>query len=226
MFDKEMVSKVIEGIVWLNNAMGVWAWIFPILFAMAVLWQLVRCYRHPSPANSRLLMAIYGVIYLYSGAAIFVGIDYMGNMAYVGAVALWSVGVIVLLDAVFGWTHVRLPENRPLRYLSLFLILGGIFLYPLLEVATGFVYPRMVLFGAECPTTISLIGLLIGSIPRVNRPLLILVSLNAIFTGTSFAINGAVFDFFYAAAGVLGVLVMIVYFQEIFLTPKGKTDSD
>ena len=80
----------------------------------------------------------------------------------------------------------------------------------------------MVFFGAECPTTISLIGLFIGSIPKVNKPLFILISLNAIITGGSVAMSGATFDYLYAVSGILGLLMMIIYFRDIFIVKHKK----
>jgi hypothetical protein len=220
MFDKESVKNILDGIVWLNGKMGVWAFIIPAVFAIAVLSQLYRCYRNPSKKNSRYLMAIFAVIYLFSGYSIFIGREFMGNDALIGAVALWLVSLLLISDVIFNWTYIRFPENKVLRFISLFLILGGIFLYPPVEIAAGFTFPRMVFFGAECPTTISLIGVFIGSIPKVNKPLFLLLSLNAIFTGTSVALSGAVFDYFYAFAGVTGLLMIVIHFKSIFVNAE------
>jgi len=222
MFDKESVKNILDGIVWLNGKMGVWAFIIPAVFAIAVLSQLYRCYRNPSKMNSRYLMAIFAVIYLFSGYSIFIGREFMGNDALIGAVALWLVSLLLISDVIFNWTYIRFPENKVLRFISLFLILGGIFLYPLVEIAAGFTFPRMVFFGAECPTTISLIGVFIGSIPKVNKPLFLLLSLNAIFTGTSVALSGAVFDYFYAFAGVTGLLMISIHFKSIFVNSEAR----
>ena len=135
--------------------------------------------------------------------------------AIIGAVALWSVSVFLILDIIFKWTEIKLSKKMPLKIISLFFIFAGIFLYPLLEITFGFTYPKMVFFGAECPTTISLIGIFIGSIPKVNKPLFILISLNAIFVGFSVALNGATFDYFYGLAGISGILMMTIYFKKI-----------
>jgi len=220
MFDEEATKKILEGIVWINNQMGIWSFIIPVVFAIVVLFQLYRSYKNPSKNNSRYLMAIYAVIYLYSGYTIYMGKDFMGDDALIGTIALWVVSLFLFLDVIFNWTHIKLSENKTIRYVSLFLIFGGIFLYPLVEIATGFTYPRMVFFGAECPTTISLIGVFIGSIPKVNKPLFILVSLDALFTGISVAVSGATFDYFFAFAGVLGFAALIVYFKSIFFIRK------
>jgi len=217
MFDKEATNKILEGIVWLNNQMGIWAFIIPAIFAIAVLYQLYRCYKKPSEKNSRVLMGIFAVIYIFSGYSIYIGKDFMGNDALIGSIALWTVSLFLFLDVIFKWTYIKLSDNKVIRYLSWFFIFGGIFLYPFIEIATGFIFPRMVFFGAECPTTISLIGIFIGSIPKVNKPLFIIVSLNAIFTGTSIALSGATFDYFYASAGVFAIIMMISHFKSIFL---------
>lgn len=225
MFDKEATTKILEGIVWFNNQMGIWAFIIPAIFAIAVLLQLYRSYKNPTRKNSRVVMGMYAVIYIFSGYSIYVGKDFMGNDALIGSIALWTVSLFLILDVVFNWTHIKLSDNKSIRYISWFFIFGGIFLYPLIEIATGFTFPRMVFFGAECPTTISLIGIFIGSIPKVNKPLFVIVSLNAIFTGTSVALSGATFDYFYAFAGVIGMIMILVYFKSMFIHIKVQDDK-
>ena len=218
MFDKEKTEEILKSIVWLNEKLGMWSFIIPIIFAIAVLVSLLIAYKNPSKRNSKIVLSIYAMIYLFSGYSIFLGKDFMGfNIALGGAIGLWFVTLMLILDIIFNWTEIKLSEDKLLKSISLFLIFGGIFLYPIIEIITGFIYPRMVFFGAECPTTISLIGVFIGSVPEVNKPLFIIVSLNAIFTGLSVAISGAIFDYFYAFAGIMGVIVMIVYFKKIFL---------
>jgi len=218
-----MTEQVLKGIVWLNGKMGIWSIIIPIIFAIVVLVLLFKNYRKPSLSNSRLILSAYAVIYIFAGWTIFIGKDFMGhNFALTGAFGLWFVALFLMLDVIFKWTVVKLSDNIILKIVSLFLIFGGIFLYPVIEVIFGFVYPRMVFFGAECPTTISLIGVFIGSIPKVNKPLFVIISLNAMITGTSFAVGGATFDYFYAFAGISGTISMIIYFKKIFLTKHPK----
>ncbi len=219
MFDKEMTEQILKGIVWLNEKMGIWSFILPVVFAAGVLYFLIRAYRNPSVKNSRLLLAAYALVYVFAGWTIFIGKDFMGTGAAVGgAVGLWSVSFFLVLDIFFKWTEVKISENKFLRFTSWFFIFAGIFLYPVLEIALGFTYPQMVFFGAECPTTISLIGLLIGSIPKVNKPLFVLISINAVATGGSVALSGATFDYLYAVSGIFGIITMIVYFKDIFKT--------
>ncbi len=217
MFTDEKVEQILEGIAWLNNLMGIWSLIIPIVFVVGVLVLLYWSYKDPSRKHTQYLLAFYALIYIYSGSTILLGKDFMGLAAALGgAIGLWSIAVLLILDIIFNWTEIVVPHDNYLKSVSWFLIFAGIFIYPLLELALGFHYPGMVFFGAECPTTISLIGLLIGSIPRTNKILLVLVSLNAIATGGSVAIHGAGFDYLYAFAGVLGVLTLAIYFKQIF----------
>ena len=218
-----MVEQTLDGIASLNLQLGIWSFILPAIFVLAVLWALFRCYRDPSFTNTHLLLAIYAVIYVFGGWTIFAGRDVMGlQTALGGAIGLWFVTLFLVLDIIFHWTEVKIPEKKELKIISWSLIFTGIFLYPLVEIMFGFTYPRMVFFGAECPTTISLIGLFIGSIPKVNKPLLVIISLNAIFTGGYFAVNGASFDYLYVLSGLLGSLMLLIYFKEIFVKGEKK----
>jgi len=214
-----MVEQTLEGIVWLNQKMGIWSFIIPVVFAAIVLILLFKSYKTPSRKNSGLLLSAYAAIYIFSGFSIFIGKDFMGQaVALSGAIALWFVAALLILDVIFGWTEIKIPQQPHLKILSWSLIFAGIFFYPVLEILLGFTYPRMVFFGAECPTTISLIGVFIGSIPKVNKPLFVIISLNAIITGGFFAINGATFDYLYAVAGILGVSMLVVHFRDIFIS--------
>jgi hypothetical protein len=213
----DMVEQTLAGIAWLNQRMGIWSFVLPVVFAATVLALLLKNYKNPSRKNSGLLLSAYAVIYIFSGATIFIGKDFMGTTAALsGAIGLWLVAAFLILDVIFSWTEIRIPQQSHLKILSWSLIFAGIFFYPVLEILLGFTYPGMVFFGAECPTTISLIGVFIGSIPKVNKPLFVIISLNAIFTGGFFAVNGATFDYLYVLAGILGVSMLVVHFRDIF----------
>ena len=217
MFSKEDGENILQGIIDLNTKMGALAIIIPLVFVVLVISLLLYCYRKPGKKSSRALIGILAVVYVYAGFTILAGISVMGAAkAWMGAIGLWTVALFLVLDAIFYWTYVRIPKRLDLKVISITLMAAGIFIYPLLEIALGFTWPRMVLFGAECPTTIFLIGLLIGSIPRVNKPLIVIASLNALAVGLSVALNGAPFDFLYAAAGVIGILMIIKDFRIIF----------
>jgi hypothetical protein len=217
MFNKEDVEGMLQGIIKLNTMMGPFAVIIPVFFAIVVILLLLYCYKNPGRKSSAALMGSLALIYVFSGWTIFAGRNEMGDaMALLGAIGLWLVALLLIFDIIFHWTEVRWPERLDLKVLSISFMVAGIFLYPLLEMSLGFTWPGMVLFGAECPTTIFLIGLFIGSIPKVNKPLFVIVSLNAIVTGGSVAMNGAPFDYLYAIAGIAGITMIIKDFSKIF----------
>jgi len=221
MFDREMVNQILKGVGWLNEKMGMWAIIIPIVFTIVVIYLLYKAYKKPSKKRSISVLVAFALIYVFGGYTIFIGKDFMGATAAIGgAVGLWSVSVFLILDIIFGWTTIQVPQKKYLKILSWSLIFAGIFFYPILELILGFHYPNMVFFGAECPTTIALIGILIGAIPKTNKPLLILVSINAILTGGSVALHGAPFDALYALAGIIGAIMIAINFKALFLQKK------
>jgi len=223
MFNEESVDSILQGIVWLNEKMGIWSIIIPVIFALLVIIQLYINYKSPSTNKTKIFLATFAFIYLYSGYTIYIGKEFMGlTMALVGAFALWFVTIFLILDIIFNWTYISFNKKSYLTIISFLLIFIGIIIYPIVEMILGFTYPRMVFFGAECPTTIALIGLLVGGIPKTNKPLLIILSLNAIITGGSIALSGAYFDWLYALAGIIGIIVMTMNFKKLFLVKKGK----
>jgi len=221
MFGDKEVEAILQGIYDLNTKLGIWGIIIPVIFTGVAIYLLYRCYQTPGRGNTKKLLIAMTIIYIYSGFTILAGVEQMGELAVVGAVALWFVALLLLLDALLGWSEIRKPRGLDLKIAAYFLMFTGIFLYPLVEMALGFRWPGMVLFGAECPTTIFLIGLLIGSIPRTNKILLPIASINALFTGASVALHGAPFDWLYAFAGVVGIIFLILYFKAIY----GKEDT-
>lgn len=217
MFNEKHVDAILKSVVILNQSLGIWAVMIPIALAVIVLVLLINAYRQPGRQSTRWVLASLAGVYVYSGFTILLGSAAMGgSFAMIGAVALWLVALLLVLDVIVGWTEVRMSQRLDIRIASITLMVSGIVLYPILEMLLGFRWPRMVLFGAECPTTIFLIGLLIGCIPKVNKLLYVLVSLNAMATGFSVATHGAPFDFMYAAAGLTGAVMMLIYAKSIF----------
>ncbi|MHA1274477.1 MAG: DUF6064 family protein [Promethearchaeota archaeon] len=101
------------------------------------------------------------------------------------------------------------------KCISLILIFWGLLIYPMIEIMLGFIWPNMVFFGAECPTTIFVIGLLIGSLPRVNKTIYIFLSIGAIISGGMWGFQGAWFDIAYFSSGVIALIILIIYRKKI-----------
>ena len=71
MFNKENTEAIIKGIAYLNNKMGIWSFIVPIIFAITILLLLYVNYKKPSKKKRGLLLLAYAIIYVYSGYTIF-----------------------------------------------------------------------------------------------------------------------------------------------------------
>jgi hypothetical protein len=132
MFSEQDVENILRSIVKLNTAMGIYSVLIPLVFAAVIIVLLVRAYRYPGTKSSAALLSSLGAIYLYSGWTIFSGQNEMGaTEAWVGAIALWLVAILLIADSVFHWTHIHWPRRLDLQVLSVFFMVGGIFIYPL-----------------------------------------------------------------------------------------------
>ena len=106
--------------------------------------------------------------------------------------------------------HLIHTKNIEKKIIGIVLIIFGTIFYPIVEYFTGFSWPGIAVFGMECPTTIAVIGLLILTFGNSSKLVLLFLCINASFTGTSVALYGAEFDWTYAIAGYIGVIVLII----------------
>ena len=221
MFTEDMVKTIIEGAARFNLAVYPWSVVIPAVLALAAIWLTVRAFRKPGVVSSRILKIFIGTVYQYAGLSVaFVCLGRMDSALF-GTFALCSVGMLFYIDAAFKKDVLKLTEKPVLRFVSIFLMAYGIFLYPVVEKLTGFGWPGMVFFGAECPTTIFTIGLLLAVMPKANRLILILLSLNAMMTGFSVGLSGGYFDYAYGLAGAISTVFIILYRKEFFARRSG-----
>jgi hypothetical protein len=143
MFDREHVDAILRGIAMVNTGWFPWSIILPPLFATVVILLLINCYRRPGPGSSRVLLGFLALVYIFSGFSILGGIEATGSTAWAGAIALWAVALLLIIDVILHQTDVRWPKETDLKYLSASLMVAGIFLYPLVELACGFSWPGM-----------------------------------------------------------------------------------
>ncbi len=220
MFTEEMVKKIIEMAVFMNNTLYPWSLIVPVVLATIMIILVINNYKNPGLKISRILKFYIGLVYQYAGLSTLLMAKENLTFALEGTIALCSIGILFFIDMGFKNNIIRLSKNKDLRTISIILMGTGIFLYPLIEILTGFNWPGMVLFGAECPTTIFVIGLLIGALPNVNRLIYLLLAVNATFVGISVGIAGGYFDYSYGAAGVLALIMAVKYRKEFLFKKK------
>jgi hypothetical protein len=118
---------------------------------------------------------------------------------------------LFIIDIFIAKIEFKLPKVNSKKYFILFLIISAFVLYPLIEYISGHSYPRILLFGvAPCPTIIFSLALLIGSIPKVDKKIFILLIIPAISYGFIVPITLRVWaDFLLLVSGMYGLIILI-----------------
>lgn len=209
---KNLVDVILSMVGPLNEKLFPFSLIIPAVIAVALISGIILVFVKPGDMKrSRRFTVILGLVYIFAGASILAGIDKMGLAAFEGAFSMWVIAFILFYSLRSKSFFFSLPAELDLKIISLYLIIHGLVLYPVVELLAGFRWPTMVLIGAECPTTILLIGLLIGSIKRVNTVLMTILCLFAAIWGGYVALNGFLPDGFYSLAGILGLIMVLKY---------------
>jgi len=227
LFGEGFLEHLLEQIGQYNQMFFPFSLILPSALAlMAILLVLFR-FTRPNARSGCLMNLFLALLYAIAGFETFYP-TFLGEVTVeyiIGAVIMWVFSLLFVWDAFQRKTAYRLSPRTDLKVLSLLLMSYGIFVYPLVEWMLGFTWPKMVFFGAECPSTIFTIGLLIGSIPRVNKIIYVALSIGAVISGGTFSMLGATFDIAYFASGVCGLLMLIKYRKEVFGRTEDTTQS-
>lgn len=206
-----LVNVILEMVGPVNENFFPFSIIIPAAIAVALVIGIVYAFTKPGEKTSAALKVILGSVYLYAGAQILAGIGLMGPVAIEGAVSMWVIGGFLFYSLRKGSFVFSLPAEWDLKILSLYFIVHGLVLYPIVELLFGYGWPTMVFIGAECPTTILLIGLLIGSIRKVNTVVATFLFLFAAIWGSYVGFNGFLPDVFYGLAGIAGLAMVVKY---------------
>jgi len=118
---------------------------------------------------------------------------------------------LFIIDIFSIKIEFKLPETNGKKCFVLFLIISAFVLYPLIEYIAGHSYPGISLFGVvPCPTIIFSLTLLIGSIPKVDKKIFILLILPAISYGFIVPITLGVWaDLILLVAGIYSLVILI-----------------
>ncbi|MBD3407540.1 MAG: hypothetical protein GF411_15595 [Candidatus Lokiarchaeota archaeon] len=217
----EIIQLILEMAEKLNESLYPFSVIIPLVSAVTFVILIVYAQKNPGNTSSTYLKILFAIIYVYSGLTILLMIGEEAAFAIAGGVAMWGIALLLVLDAYWkkATFTFSFESHIWIRIIGVILIISGIVLYPIIEIVTGHVWPAMVLFTAECPTTISLIGLYLTAVPKTNKLLLAIISLNAAYTGFAVALAGFLTDALYGIAGVFGILALIIYWKEISFLP-------
>lgn len=186
---------------------GVWP-AQPLLLLLGVV-ALVLALR-AAPGAGRVLLLILAFLWAWVGVAY-----HMVHFTAINPPA-WVFGALFLVQAVLFAAEAYRGRIRFAPSPHAFGWVGGLFLayalviYPLIGLAQGHAYMASPTFGAPCPTTIFIFGLLLWTRGRVPGYLLAIPLLWSI-VGMSAALSlGVLQDLGLVVAGVVGTVMIVV----------------
>ncbi|KAH3757054.1 phosphatidylinositol 3-kinase [Pelomyxa schiedti] len=138
----------------------------------------------------------------------------------------WWVAVYLICDLWFKKLEFGDSRTKPFlqKFVSTFLMVSGLLGFPILNYFTsGFSWPNYVLLGAECPTTLFTVGLLVSSLPNSSRVVLWLLAVNGMAIGAFSLVRGFFPDVLYFLAGVLGIAMTFLYGHPYYIHPPSPT---
>lgn len=226
MFETNELTELLNEIGEINEAIFPAHVIIGILVVVLTLW----CYLRPSTTTTRLMkgfLAIYYGIIVYTCIICALNMQdlyyYLTVAVHMGTCLLFLVSVLND-DIQFG-----LPDPNGIKFLSIFMTIYGIFLYPFVELLMGYTWPRIFVL-SFCPMGIFAIGIIITAYPKLfesklHQTLLILLSFGAVVFGTRTVLIGGIFDLSYLISGIIGFLLLLRYGLKSQFTRKRITTS-
>lgn len=216
MIEAPIVQQFWVAMDWYNTEFFPYSIIIPIIFTIGILGLVFYCFKKPDIRRSTYLKVFVALIYFVFGLTLLVALKPINYRLGLGmALGNWFMSFLFFAEA-FWWKKIifQLPQQKDLRYLSVLLMFTGIFLYTIVELMTGHSWPEIVLFGAGCPTTIFLNGLLISSLSRItNKWVLGIVFTYSVFVGGNWAWGGIAVDWLFFGSGIIGWAMLIRYWD-------------
>lgn len=191
---------------WYN--LDVWpAQVFMIFLAVIMVILIQR----GKPTPSRLVNLMLGAFWIWMGLVYHIlYFSEINKAAYIFGLLFIIQGMLFGYQALVHWQGILYGRPSTLRTIAGWVfIVYALLLYPLLSVVFGHTYPEMPTFGLPCPTTIFTFGLLMFSVSRIPRYLLLIPFLWSL-VGFSAAMSlGILEDTGLVVAGVAGSALLI-----------------
>ena len=181
-----------------------------LIFLAIILIVLVH---REKPTPSRIINIILGSFWLWMGVVY--------HILYFSEInkAAYIFGLLFIAQALlFGYLALYYKQGiiygRPSSMKS---ILGWVFMgyallaYPVLAVAFGHSYPEMPTFGLPCPTTIFTFGLLMFSVNRIPRYIVVIPFFWSLLGFSAAMSLGILEDTGLVIAGVVGAAVLLFH---------------
>ena len=183
--------------------------IFPMQIIMLVVAIVLTYFLFSKPGSivNKLMKAYLAFAFAWAGLMF----PIYGFSKIIFTIYYLVLASLFIIDIFRVKIEFKLPETNGKKYFVLFLIISAFVLYPVIEYISGHSYPRVPLFGvAPCPTIIFSLALLIGSMPKVDKNIFILLIIPAISYGFIVPITLGVWaDFLLLVSGVYSLIVLI-----------------
>jgi hypothetical protein len=197
--------------------------IFPlqIVAAVVAIGFVALLFLLPGVTTTLLFKAYLSITFGWIGVAcLFLMGDIRKRIPFVSfatAATYFPLVVIFILDMFSKQTTYEIPQPGWRLYVSLFMMVWGIILYPLTGYMIGHRYPRVPLFGAmPCPTNIFTLGILTAfASTQLEIIALFILSSMAVIGAVKAAIMGYDGERIYEdlallASGVYGLVIGLV----------------
>jgi hypothetical protein len=129
---------------------------------------LIAALRAREPPH-RLLAALLAVHWAWSALAYHLSFFTRINAAAWLFAGLFLIEAVLFARAALGRAQLRFTRGRSARHWVAGALAVFSLLYPAVNAAQGFAYPRMATFGVPCPTTILTLALLLVAEPSTWR---------------------------------------------------------
>ncbi len=156
--------------------------IMPFQFILATIGILITFWFIIKPnKKANILLKLYFSVSFAVIAVVFFLIKGRELPAYIAqAICFGSLSVLFALDIKFDKMKFRTPEGK-IRLIFMYTSFLLVFLYPVVGMLAGHVYPRMILYGTfPCPTTALALVYATASMPKIDWKSMILLLIWAI----------------------------------------------
>ncbi|MBN1147235.1 MAG: hypothetical protein JXA78_08265 [Anaerolineales bacterium] len=145
-----------------------------ILMTLAAAFLAYRVFFKPGPKTDAWMKAFLCFAFAWNGVIFFLVFVRNPISMFTGAPLFILIALLFAVDIFSKKTHFRLPEASWKKGLTI-LWIGLAFLYPLIGLPLGHVYPKSLLPTFPCPLTVFAIAFVAASAPNVDRKVFILL---------------------------------------------------
>lgn len=151
--------------------------VFPMQVVMYVLAAIsaILLFARPGTTASRIVKVYLTFAFAWIGVVFFLVLGKVLPTHNMQAVLFLSIAALLATDLFIDQIEFEIPQTRWHRYVTI-LLLGATFLYPVLGMLVGHVYPRALILGTfPCPTTAFTLVLMTTMRPRAKRSVHVLI---------------------------------------------------